>query len=160
MLGRGGLRISPARPLPRIHASRPPLRARAHRVSVEPLSSPVARFIDEVVDSAETLQVLLLLRSQPGRAWTLEELAASAFSVPRSVEMRLERLRALGYAQADSSASGTVRFVPQDEAGTALLQGVEEAYRTQRVAVVNRIYARSADPLKSFADAFKFRRPP
>ena len=129
-------------------------------MSAESLPPPVERFIDDVVDSAETLQVLLLLRSHPDRAWTSEELAASAFSVARSVDGRLERLRALGYARADASAPGAVRFVPQDAAGTALLHAVEEAYRTQRVAVVNRIYARSADPLKSFADAFKIRRQP
>jgi hypothetical protein len=126
----------------------------------EGLSPAVERFLDSFADSAEQLQIMLLMRAEPTREWTAGELAAAAFSVPQSVQVRLERLRALGFAALASHDPPRFRWAVPDEETARTVNEVELAYRTNRVAVVNRIYARPADPLRSFADAFKLRRDP
>jgi hypothetical protein len=114
----------------------------------------VAQFIARHIDSVEQLEVLLLLRGDPGRAWTADELGATLRSVPDSVLLRLRDLHAHGLVEPDGE---TWRFSPAAD-GT-LVGDVEDCWKARRAALIALIFAEPGDdPARDFADAFRLRK--
>lgn len=118
----------------------------------------VRNFIAQRIESAELLETLLLVHSDPTREWGPEEVAGSIYTVPASATRRLEQLVEMGLASSNDAANPRYRYAPSSPALGAEVEALAEAYRQQRVAVINLIYSRPPDPLRSFADAFKLRR--
>jgi hypothetical protein len=118
----------------------------------------VRSFIARRIESAELLETLLLVHSEPEREWSPEEVARSIYTVPASATRRLEQLVAMGLARSNGAPNPRYQFAPENEEARAEVEALAEAYRQHRVAVINLIYAQPVDPLRSFADAFKLRR--
>ncbi len=116
------------------------------------------RFIAQRIESAELLETLLLVHSDPGRDWSPEEIAGSIYTVPASATRRLEQLVEMGLASSNGAAEPRYRFAPSTAELRSEVDALAAAYRQQRVAVINLIYSTPPDPLRSFADAFKLRR--
>lgn len=115
------------------------------------LPEDVRRFVRASIDSVELLHVLLLLREDPERQWTAEELSAELRSSPHSIARRLAHLarRHLAVASAD-------RYRYDASANSDdLVQRLLELYRERRTTVIDAIFASRPDPLHSFSDAFK-----
>jgi hypothetical protein len=114
----------------------------------------VAQFIARHIDSVEQLEILLLLRGDPSREWTADELGATLRSVPDSVLGRLRDLHAHGLVEPEGEAW---RFSPG--ADDALVGAVEDCWKARRVAVIALIFAEPGDdPARDFADAFRLRK--
>jgi hypothetical protein len=111
----------------------------------------VRRFVRTSIDSVELLHVLLLLRDNPERQWTAEELSAELRSSPHSIERRLAHLRRHRLAV---SSSGLYRYAAPAKSDD-LVQRLLELYRERRTTVIDAIFASRPDPLHSFSDAFK-----
>jgi hypothetical protein len=121
----------------------------------------VQRFIADHIDAAEQLDILLLLHRQPGRALDADAVAAAVYTVGPAAQRRLEALEAHGLLAADrAGAAPAWRYAPRDGALSRAVDALAEAYRHHRVDVINLVYARPADPLRSFADAFKLKKDP
>lgn len=118
----------------------------------------VRRFIAERIESAELLETLLLVHSDAGREWSPEEVAGSIYTVPASATRRLEQLVDMGLASSNGAPEPRYRYAPSTEQLRTEVDALADAYRKQRVAVINLIYSTPPDPLRSFADAFKLRR--
>lgn len=118
----------------------------------------VRTFVAQHIDSAELLETLLLVHSGPERAWTPEEVARSIYTVPAGATRRLEQLVELGLAQSDGAPDPAYRYAPSRPALATQVDALAEAYRRARVAVINLIYNKPPDPLRSFSDAFKLRK--
>jgi DNA-binding MarR family transcriptional regulator len=118
----------------------------------------VRHFIAQHIESAELLETLLLMHSEPTREWGPEEVARSIYTVPASATRRLEQLLEMGLATSNAAPNPRYRYAPSNEELRAQVDALADAYRKQRVAVINLIYSRPPDPLRSFADAFKLRR--
>ena len=118
----------------------------------------VRAFVAQNIDSAELLETLLLVHSDAGRPWTPDEVARSIYTVPASAIRRLEQLVTLRLASSSGGADPAYRYAPDSPALAAQVDALAAAYRANRVAVINLIYNRPPDPLRSFADAFKLRR--
>lgn len=118
----------------------------------------VRQFIAEYIDSAELLETLLLVHSQPEREWMPEEVAQSIYTVPASATRRLEQLVAMELVASNNAPLPRYRYAPGSDDLRAQVDALAAAYRQHRVSVVNLIYSRPADPLRSFADAFKLRK--
>lgn len=150
--------VRPAPPSPGRRRRRP----RSHGVKRVPdrgIPADVQRFIADHIDAAEQLDVLLLLHRQPEKAFDCEAVAAAVYTVAPAAEKRLEALEAHGLLAADRSGPRpTWRYQPRDAALARTVDAVAEAYRRSRVDVINLVYSRPADPLRSFADAFKLRK--
>lgn len=131
------------------------------RVPDRGIPADVQRFIADHIDAAEQLEVLLLLHRQPGTALDAEAVAAAVYTVAPAAERRLEALTAKGMLAADRSGPRPAwRYAPRDETMAASVDALADSYRRNRVEVINLVYARPADPLRSFADAFKLRKDP
>ena len=118
-------------------------------------ADPVLSFVDRHIESLEHLEILLLLAAQD-RAWTSTEIFQRIQSSQASVDHRLESLVTAGLLAKD--ADKRFRFSPKDEATRNIVKDLAEAYRTRRVRIIEAIYTRKSDAVRSFADAFKFKK--
>ena len=117
------------------------------------LRSFIAQHIRTVVE----LESLLLLHGQPQREWSAAELGKELRIDEQFARQEITDLVQRGLAQC-SNESSTCRYAPRT---TELDQAVKElarVYEERRVSVIQAIYSKPADPIQSFADAFKFRK--
>ena len=118
----------------------------------------VRSFVDHNIDSAELLETLLLVHSGGEREWTPEQVAQSIYTVPAGATRRLEQLVDMGLASSNGAMNPAYRFAPATAALRGQVDDLAAAYRGNRVGVINLIYDRAADPLRSFSDAFRVRK--
>jgi len=121
--------------------------------SSDPLSPDLSAFIESAVPSVWALETLLLLRRESDRAWPAERLVAELRANLTLVSDCLGGLERAGLVLGDSDG---FRFAPASPTLAALCDQLEAAYRERPVAVVNTIARRRPDPLKGFADSFRF----
>lgn len=121
------------------------------------LTAEVRRFITEHIDSAERLEVLLLLHRNQGKRWRARDVSAEVYTVPAAATLRLEALVAAGFAVSSGGHDPEYLYQPR---APELAEGVDAlaaAYRADRVRVIKTIFERPPDPLQSFSDAFRLR---
>lgn len=111
------------------------------------------RLIAEHIHSVEQLEVLLLLRAAPEKAWTAAEVARALVSQPDTAETRLTDLEQRRLIRLTDSGW---RYDPGPRERE--VSELAEAYNTRRVAVVGLIFSKPSDSVTSFSDAFRLRR--
>ena len=121
--------------------------------SSEPLSPDLSAFIESAVPSVWALETLLLLRSDPARAWPVDRLVAELRANATLVSDCLGGLEQAGLTLGED---GNFRYAPASPMLRTLCDELEAAYRERPVAVVNTITRRRSDPLRGFADSFRF----
>jgi predicted transcriptional regulator len=124
-------------------------------VSSEGPPAGVLAFIDQHIESIEQLEVLLFLHAQE-RARTTAEIFREIQSSQASVNIRLKQLEAAGLIIHE--AIGQYRMNRSDEALQKTLDELSRCYRTMRVRIIEAIYTRRSDAVRSFADAFKLKK--
>ena len=77
---------------------------------------------------------------------------------PESTAMRLFLLASQGLILFEPSGVPRYRYDAGDETTARLLQELASNYATNRADVLRVIDARGADPIQSFADAFKLKK--
>lgn len=120
-----------------------------------PLSAELTAFIEGAVPSVWALETLLLLRGARDATWTVDRIVAELRASPTLVNSCLEGLQRAGLVVGEN---GAFRYSPASRTLGDLSDGLEAAYRERPVAVVNTIATRRPDPLKGFADSFRFGR--
>ena len=127
-----------------------------------PISDELKAFILEHVDSIEGIEVLLLLSAHRERTWTATEVSRELRS---SFDSAANRLRALQTKrilreEGDRTLSEELiyRYGPQSEKMDFLIGRLAELYRTRRFSVMNLIFSKPAESIRTFADAFKIRK--
>ncbi|MET0396116.1 MAG: hypothetical protein ABW277_04795 [Longimicrobiaceae bacterium] len=118
---------------------------------------PVQRFIAANIDSAEQLEVLLLLHRHADRGWRAHDVSREIFTVPAAATLRLESLVELGFLRSDGAADPEYRYRPHSQEQGTGMQALADAYRANRVGVLNLVFRRPPDPVRSFSDAFRIR---
>jgi DNA-binding IclR family transcriptional regulator len=119
--------------------------------------APVQRFIAANIDSAEQLEVLLLLHRRPDRGWRAHDVSREIFTVPAAATLRLEGLVELGFLRSDGAADPEYGYSPRSAELGADVRALADAYRASRVAVLNLVFRGPPDPVRSFSDAFRVR---
>ena len=127
-------------------------------MSGDALPAPVKQLLSRHIQSVEQLEVLLLLRSQPQRAWTAVQVFDVIRSSESSIAARLQAFTAHGFLVEEKGPPPAFRFAPKDQSVRAAVDQTAAAYQTWRVRVIEAIFAPEADPVQSFADAFKLRK--
>jgi hypothetical protein len=117
----------------------------------------VAHFIRECIDRLETLDILLLLQSNPARAWTVQQISDDMRSSPLTVEASLAVL--IGRGLVAAVAEGHL-FQPRTPELGDKTRRLASCYRERRAAVITLIFSRPADPVRSFAEAFRIKKGP
>jgi hypothetical protein len=122
----------------------------------EKITEPLRDFIAQEIQSVEQLEILLLLAEAPERRWKAREIFDKIRSNEQSVLTRLQRLAARGLLREEPE--GFFQFQPSQAGHKELVDELARLYRERRVKITELIYARRADPVQNFADAFKLRK--
>jgi hypothetical protein len=120
------------------------------------ISDDVRQLILYHVDSVDTLEVLLHMYRNPSRTWTAEEVATALYISPETAEERLSRLTASRLLVCRNGAPPAYCFDRRNNEET--VAELEKTYEERRVRVINLIFSKPLDFVRSFADAFRFRK--
>jgi hypothetical protein len=110
-------------------------------------------FIKKNITSVEQIEVLLILRANPERVWTVEEISTILRSSNNSIESRLEALtlrrmaRPEGHQGYRYAASGRLHD---------MVEVLASEYAVRRFSVIELVFSRP-DAARTFADAFRLR---
>ncbi|HEY1928531.1 MAG TPA: hypothetical protein VGG92_13775 [Caulobacteraceae bacterium] len=113
-------------------------------------------FMRSQLGSVWALEMLLLLRRAPRRAWTVAETVAELRAATGLVQGIFDRFLIAGVIVADGDLR--YRYAPASLMIDGLCDAVEEAYRQRPVATIALISA-PADRLQQLANAFRVRGP-
>lgn len=117
----------------------------------------VLDFVRAVIKSAWSLELLLLLQRDPRQSWSAEALIRE---LRGSEPLLRESLAELTGARLIAAGDHGIRYRPQSRELDALVAALVELYRQKPIAVLRTIFATPSDKIRSFADAFLFRKRP
>ncbi len=103
------------------------------------------------------LETLLLLRRDPQRSWSVEDLVRQLYISEQMCTAMVYDLERRRFLERDRS-TGSVRYkceVPEVDETVALL---DDLYRERRVAIISEIHSTPVSKVQTFADAFRFRK--
>ena len=115
----------------------------------------VKDFIRQSIHSLAQLEVLLMLRGEPERHWTAEDVAKVLYVQPPVATDLLTDLVRRGLAV---QPEASFRYQPANDALRDLIERLAQLYHDRRVAVTTEIYSKPVDFVKAFADAFRLRK--
>lgn len=118
-------------------------------------STELFQFVKGSIRSVWALELLLLMRSRQDRAWTADQLVTELRASMPLVTQVLQTFHQAGLVR--ELENGAFEYAPASPTLESCCEELERAYRERPVTVINAIVASSADDLKSFADAFRFR---
>jgi hypothetical protein len=118
------------------------------------MTSELLAFVRAYVRSVWALELLLLLKREPGRAWTAEGLVQEMRASLPLVSEGLAGFEAAGLVRRDG-ATGYL-YDPNPSLGR-LADELARAYQERPNAMVKAILSSPNDKLQSFADAFRFK---
>lgn len=118
----------------------------------------VKRFIEENIDSVELLEVLLLLRNDSKREWSVDSVSSEIRSNPISVAKRLGNLCVRQLISKKESSPSLYYYNPGTDILDQSVKGLADAYARHHTRVIELIFSKQTNTLRSFSDAFKFRK--
>ena len=118
----------------------------------------VNHFLADNIDTVLELELLLLLRGEPSRAWTAEDLAKELKIDATFAEAQLNKFHQRGFLARTDDAKPAYRYAPQNPQLEATVGRVATEYATRRVTIIGLIFSKPTSTLKSFADAFRIRK--
>jgi hypothetical protein len=128
-------------------------------MATEALPDSVKQFLSRYIRSLEQLELLLLLRGQPDRLWTVPQVYEVIRSSQRSLQSGLESFAHEGFFAEDKRAAlPGFRYSPRNDELRGAVEQIAASYRHSRVRVIEAIFAPEIDPVQKFADAFKLRK--
>ncbi len=122
------------------------------------LPEEVRRLIADHIDSVEQLEILLLLYQHPERTWDAESVARELRVAAISAGERLEDMAHSGLLTRKDGKPVEYRYAPANAALGDAVRGLSTAYSERRVTVINLIFSKPVDKIRTFADAFRIRR--
>lgn len=124
----------------------------------EPFPEDIDRFLDANIESVDQLEILRTLGEGSDREWSVRELAGSLHTGEQSTARNVWALQGRGLLTAERRDPVVVcragAATPELE---GLVRRLLELYRERPVSMIRAVYARAADPLRKFSDAFRVR---
>jgi hypothetical protein len=126
---------------------------------VEPLPEPIARFLDEQVESIDQLEILRILGEDREREWDVVALAGEVQAKPQAVHDHLTAMSARGLLVLATREAGLFcRHGASTPELEAMVGRLLQLYKERPVTMIKLVYDRARDPLRAFADAFRIRK--
>ncbi len=121
------------------------------------ISESLQSLLQQRLPSLEQIEIVLLLRGDQARSWSANEVATELKMPSESAAMRLFLLASSGLLSFEPSGVPRYRYAGGDEEVDALVTELAQIYGEDR-QVVAAVVGAPPDPLRSFADAFKFKK--
>ena len=116
----------------------------------------VREFIETNIDSIAELEALMLIRHDPKRVWTAEDLATRLYISVERTETVLTKLETLGISKV--GRGGGISYKASSADLDSVVAEVVEAYSKYLIPVTNLIHTKLESKVQQFADAFRLRR--
>lgn len=116
----------------------------------------VFAFVRGSIPSAWALELLLLMRREQQRAWQVDTLVAELRGSRELVSQSLGQLEAAGLVTAGER--GDYAYGPKTAELAGLADALAELYGQKPLAVLGAIFSAPSSRIRSFADAFLFRK--
>lgn len=116
----------------------------------------VLTFLRDHIHSVEQLEMLLLLKRQCDREWSVTEISRTIASDPLITASRLARFHSLHILT--SKEENVYRYAPESPALDRTIADLADAYSKYHVHVIGLIYSKPIDKVRTFADAFRLRK--
>lgn len=118
----------------------------------------VRAFIANHISSIAQLEMLLLLKSDPTKKWSVDEISKALYATPEMSAGQLASLEACGLLVAASDAANHYQYWPKTPELESVVNRLAELYRDRRVSVITALYSEPVNKVQTFADAFKLRK--
>ena len=112
------------------------------------------QFIAEKIHSIEEVEILALLFRSPDTYWTTTAMAQHLNLKEEVASAKVRDLERRGLV-VSGQTGGNFRFAAASDDLKRDVGMLVDAYRDQRVTVINAVYSANLTRLRSFADAFK-----
>lgn len=116
----------------------------------------IRRHLHSVLD----IETLLLLRSRSEVLWSPRDLATALYIAEEAAGEHLRKLHASGLLAAAGGEQPVYRYEPRDTELSMAVDQLVVTYAQRRVRVIEYLYSRPLHSVRSFAGAFRLRRPP
>lgn len=119
------------------------------------LPNDVRTFVNMYIDSIELLEVLILLRTETDKAWSIPDVARALTLTHDSATLRLKELerRRLVHRDQGDLFSYDAHSLGVEET----VERVAEAYSKRRTRLIALIFSGASESIRGFADAFRLR---
>ena len=115
----------------------------------------VLGYVSATITSVWALQALILLRTDPRRAWPKNLLVRELRGSHLAIDEALTSLRNAGLVVQDSE--GMFRLAPASADLGEFVDNVAEVYATKPVSVIRSIANSANEKLRIFSNAFRFK---
>jgi hypothetical protein len=119
------------------------------------LSDDLIRFIHTSIPGIPFLEALLLLRTEPGRSWTVEAVCGRLYLPRTTVSELLESLCAAGMAVEERAG---VHYQPQSDQLRDMIDRLSECYSNNLIETTKVIHSGSGSKAQIFSDAFQLKK--
>jgi hypothetical protein len=127
-------------------------------MSEKGIPEPIRRFVLANLHSVDQLEVLLHLFKHSEREWSAEEVGGVHRTSPLAAEARLADLYGRGLLLRRVERGETLyRFAAQPEL-KVVIERLAQFYSSHHVRIIELIYSRPAEAIRSFAEAFRIRK--
>lgn len=116
----------------------------------------VQRFVRNSIKSVWTLDLLLMMRRDSGRSWTVESLTQESRTNRTLVGDILSDLGRSGLIEA--VAPDSYRYGPANPELAGLVEELARIYAERPITVVKEIVSAPNEKIQTFADAFKIKK--
>lgn len=119
----------------------------------------VCLFVNQHIDSVETLEVLLFLFKNPESAWSAQSISERIRTHPASIAQRLLCLEKAGLLVLDNHDDNLrYQFNSRNSKCVGIVGELNRCYSERRVSLVELIFSKPHPRVLGFADAFKFKK--
>ncbi|HEY2586591.1 MAG TPA: hypothetical protein VGI81_12580 [Tepidisphaeraceae bacterium] len=123
----------------------------------EAIPNEVRQFLVDHVDSVMQLELILLLRGDPGRLWSGRDIVAELRVDAEWIESQLDELCRRRILLCYTGREPRYQFKPADPGAIRAVKALAALYATHRVSIIGMIFSTPVDRLHNFADAFRLR---
>ena len=121
------------------------------------LSREIRSFISLYLDSVSALEILLLLRTNREREWTIDQISTELRSSSAGIEARALMLVKKGLLKTGTSSS-VYQYRPRLEELDLIVLDLAQLYPKNKNRIIEQIYSPKKTAVQEFADAFKLKR--
>jgi DNA-binding IclR family transcriptional regulator len=116
----------------------------------------ISTFLRTTIKSVWALDLLVLMKSAPGRGWTVSNLNDRLRATTSLVEEILAAFTRQGLVVAD--AGGTYRYAPANAEIEGLADELGRLYTERPLTIIKEIVSAPNEKIHSFVDAFRLKK--
>jgi hypothetical protein len=115
----------------------------------------VLTFVQNWISSVYSLELLLLMRRERGKAMQPADLVRELRSSPMAVAQALQELKAAGLIS--ESPGGSCTYAPASAEHERVVADIERTYAVKPITLVKAIMSAPNQKLRMFSDAFRIK---